>query len=128
MKLYLEIIYHEEEKGLALLARLLPFIRDANPDHFAWHVGSQPVQKLAATDSESRVRKTALRALGLLKYELFTGFYARQHDYITVTQAALECGQTPGRIKSSVLSGLDQGQLERVPLDGAFGYRLTARD
>ena len=127
MKLYLEIRYQEEDKGLALLARLLPLIKDANPDYFSWHVGSQPVEKLATKDLESCVRKTSLRALGPLKYELFMGFYKRKNEYITVAEAALECGLTPGRIKSSVLSGLDQGQLERVPLNGAFGYRLTAK-
>ena len=74
MKLYLDISYQEDEKGLALLARLLPFIRDANPDHFAWHVGSQPVEKLAAKDSESRVKKASRRALGSLKYDVFTVF------------------------------------------------------
>lgn len=127
MKLHLKIDYQKEEEGLALLARLLPIIRDASPDHFVWHIGSQSVERLTARDSENRVKKTRVRLLGSLKYDVFTGFHKRNNEYITVADAALECGETPERIKSSVISGLDQGQLERVPLDGAFGYRLTAK-
>ena len=112
--MYFAIMYHEEEQWLALLACLLPLIKDANPADFAWHVGSQAVGKATAKDSGSRVKKTNRRALGSFKYDLFTGFYNRNHQYLTVTQAAQECGHTPERIKSTVLSGLDQGQLERV--------------
>jgi hypothetical protein len=110
-----------------MLARLLRLIRDAHPAHFTWHVRSHAAEKLPAKDSESRVRKPSLRPLGSLKYEIFTGFYKRKYEYITVPEAALECGHTPERIKSSVLSGLNQGQLERVPLDRGYGYRLTAK-
>jgi hypothetical protein len=121
----IQITCPQAEAGFTLLARLLPLIKDSNPDHFAWHVKN--LTPTANKSNRPQSLRSSERALGSLKYEVFMGFYARQDDYISVAHAAKVCGHTPARIKSTVFSGLDQGQLERVPLDGAFGYRLTAK-
>jgi hypothetical protein len=94
----------------------------------AWHVRSSAVELVNAKDSGNpSVKKIGQRTLGALKYELFEGFFKHHDDYITVATVAQACGYPVERLKSSVMSGLNQGQLDRMPLDGAYGYRLTAK-
>lgn len=127
MKVYIDIVFKNEDQGLNLLGRLLSQITDANPDYFDWSVKSGSVEMAIAKNSRAiGVETTIRRSLGALTYDILEAYYIHKDEYMTVVMVAKACGHDPERIKSSVASGFAQGQLDRKPLDRAYGYRLTA--